>query len=86
MLFTSFLSSFQWKYQQHQDAGNMKTEIAGAKKQTEIINQLNSDHSYRYTLHVRYENINISFKRSKLRGKSEIKSSSHYFGLHQGIK
>lgn len=35
MLFTSFLSSFQWKYQQHQDAGNMKTEIAGAKKKSE---------------------------------------------------
>lgn len=59
----------------------MKTEIAGAKKQTEIVNQWNSDHSYRYTLHIRYENINTSFKKSKIRGKSEIKSSSYYLGL-----
>lgn len=39
MLFISFLSSFQWKYQQHQDAGDMKTEIAGAEKQIKPIIQ-----------------------------------------------
>lgn len=47
MLFISFLSSFQWKYQQHQDAGDMKTEIAGAEKQIKPIIEENDEQSFR---------------------------------------